>query len=60
MLDGKDIIVLSKEEGRKLLELIRLPYSGVYGHVTNAELKIYQDRGALGLVEKLKELIKEE
>ena len=59
MLDGNEIIVLTKDEGRKLLELIRAPYSLVFGGFTRSELEIYQKHDALDLVVKLKELVKE-
>ena len=56
MYDGKDIIILSKDEVRILLELIHASF----GRVTKKELKTYQKHGALDLVDKLKWATKED
>ena len=60
MFDGKDVIVLSKEEGQKLLELIRFPHSSVFEKITRKEFRFYRKHDALDLVIKLKELVREE
>ncbi len=66
MLDGKDIIVLTKDEGRKLLLMIRmLARSNTVTTSKRAlysmhELGEYSDHDCLSLVQNLDRLTKEE
>lgn len=63
MLDGKNIIILSKDEAGKLLILIRTLAAGVDNDLipfTKDELIQYRSLDSMRLISNLKSMLKEE